>query len=58
MRVFIGGKIDSNLVDIDSGLQLIALWTQSDFKWIGGGEPTTYVSQYTCKYSVHVNVSI
>lgn len=23
-----------------------------------GGEPTTYVSQYTCKYSVHVNVSI
>lgn len=42
MRVFIGGKIDSNLVDIDSGLQLIALWTQSDFKWIGG-EPTKSV---------------
>lgn len=36
MRVFIGGQIDLNLVDLDSGLQLIAVWTQSDFKWIGG----------------------
>lgn len=60
MRVFVGGQIDLHLVGLDYGLQLIVVWTQSDFKRIGG-EPTLRQSTRKhsvhfckCKYSVHV----